>query len=394
MKPLLGKRGEWEGSVTRITLMVELKRGGPHYIPYEKLSPEMRKEWDVYESLLMKLSSGKYLYMSGLFFELGSIPSEVEKYVVQEGRDYFKGRVKIAGHAMAKIAAKEHLHAIFVGNPLDHYGFLISRRELNPEEALRIAELHCSTEMDQGMVESCPDAYCGIEESWDRDYFTLECFRDDQEEIIDVIRKFLRESGMEILGKSLKWKSSGPVSQIAESDASPQRAGPSEIEDEGAALGTAGPSYDFSIRCRKVAPPKCTHAGIEGKGTLEIRADSILADIKVPRYLFAALCSVPAIVVFILIRAELGVGWFPVIGIYILCYGFFLAVTRKRKTFEIDPRSGKVYYIKERKIACIELPDGRWLAVKSRRNDDEKLLGELRSLYGEIEYGPGGFRTS
>ncbi len=60
---------------------------------------------------------------------------------------------------------------------------------------------------------------------------------------------------------------------------------------------------------------------------------------------------------------------------------------------EIDPRSGKVYYIKERKIACIELPDGRWLAVKSRRNDDEKLLGELKSLYGEIEYGPGGSWT-
>lgn len=169
-------------------IWVTLERGGGHYTAYAELTPERRKEWDAAEELLMRLSSGKHLYVSGTFEKA---PDELQTWDYKEDRHSWLG--------MCKVTARERLHGILVGNPLERYGFLVCTRELNSQEAQRVATIHQEREdMDRGLiVEMCPAAYCGIEDGEDRDCLRFVFRPSDEEEILSQIKKLLRDFALE-----------------------------------------------------------------------------------------------------------------------------------------------------------------------------------------------------
>lgn len=41
-------------------------------------------------------------------------------------------------------------------------------------------------------------------------------------------------------------------------------------------------------------------------------------------------------------------------------------------------------YFQQRRVACLQLPDGAWVAVKSRRNEHARLRDHLCSFYGDL----------
>jgi len=170
-------------------ITVLITRGGPQWVPYTALSAHLRREWDAFEQILLRLSDGRCLYISGSFNRAEG--KTRERTVLKEGREEWTG--------MCVVTTAQDLHAVLVENPLTiGYGYLITERSLCEDEAMAVAKRHHRLwgghNMDDQIIDSCPPAFCGIEECIDRDWFGLECRLGDYEgiarTIVDVLSEF------------------------------------------------------------------------------------------------------------------------------------------------------------------------------------------------------------
>ena len=170
-----------ESGCVTARISVLLFRGGPQWILYDKLSLDLKKEWDAFERILLCLSSGKTLYVSGRFEE---IPSGVDKFVVDQEKDSWIG--------LCKVNRERDLHGILVGTPDSEYEYLITNQDLSHDDAMRISNLGREDDF-VNLVGLRKDIYCCLEECMDRDWFWLTCREDDVETITKCIKGVLKE---------------------------------------------------------------------------------------------------------------------------------------------------------------------------------------------------------
>ncbi len=61
----------------------------------------------------------------------------------------------------------------------------------------------------------------------------------------------------------------------------------------------------------------------------------------------------------------------------------FELLFQKDRAFTFDPRHARACYLRDETAICLELPNGRWLAVRARRpKEHEAILAQLRQAYG------------
>ncbi len=149
----------------------------------------------------------------------------------------------------------------------------------------------------------------------------------------------------------------------------------------------------YEISCEPTAPPKQKSAGLDGAGIVEVQSDRIIVTVKAVRRsrLNLLWCIVAPLTVVCLLplgwrTARWGIAaglvWLPVLHILL----------DKKRVFVIDPRYGQAYGMKyprdpfqhQYDVWCLELPFGKWLAIKALEDDDEVALADdLRALYGD-----------
>ncbi len=167
---------------------VAIERGGPQWVSYAALQPDRRKEWDAFEQILIRLSQGMQLYVSGSFRHW---PETLhERFVMKKDHEGWTG--------MCRIGSAEELHGLLVANPdTVGYGYLVTKSALSEKEAFRIVKRHHGwwggRDMDNCIIEACPLAFCGIEECIDRDWFGLECRLEDYQHIEQAIADTLKQ---------------------------------------------------------------------------------------------------------------------------------------------------------------------------------------------------------
>jgi hypothetical protein len=150
----------------------------------------------------------------------------------------------------------------------------------------------------------------------------------------------------------------------------------------------SGESINFSVKLGKLVPPKEKSAKIRGEGCITFAGHLLIIKGKIDNEGLVILFTIPAalvtnVVVELLFRVQIGmVLALPLAGA--VWYFIFRAlILKKAVSMIIKSDSGKAYYMQKRRIACVELPDGRWIAVRCLDGDDATFLNCLQESYGD-----------
>ena len=150
------------------------------------------------------------------------------------------------------------------------------------------------------------------------------------------------------------------------------------IEDNQSA---SSKSTSFSVQLGKLTPPKMRSAKIRGKGSITFTGSKlgIYGRIYANQGL-VILFTLPATIVTAVITWA---GILALVLLFSIWYFIFQAIIKREVSLKIDSSDKKAYYMRKRSIACIELPDGRWIAIRCLDGDDATLLSCLQETYGD-----------
>jgi hypothetical protein len=145
----------------------------------------------------------------------------------------------------------------------------------------------------------------------------------------------------------------------------------------------------FSVRFGKLVPPKERSAKIKGEGYITFVDNTLSIDgvnengTNVILFTVIATLVAYAVMIPIQLTSELPglTTGFVTSAVTLISYPIFKASLRKGVMLTIDTNTPKAYYMQKRGIACLELPDGRWVAVRCIDAEVPALLEHLKAAY-------------
>lgn len=149
----------------------------------------------------------------------------------------------------------------------------------------------------------------------------------------------------------------------------------------------------INVLCGQLKPPGARSAKVRGTGQIRFCGSMLHVEVKakqvgmaalfalimamITSYIFTTFFPVPSSPISFLIRILfLSTLNFPV------WYPLFHYLMKKRMVLQIDPATHAYYYMQKKQVACLQLPDGRWVAVTARhKRNREELLATLNRIY-------------
>jgi len=147
----------------------------------------------------------------------------------------------------------------------------------------------------------------------------------------------------------------------------------------------------FSVRFGKLVPPKERSAKIKGDGYITFVDNTLSIDgvnengTNVILFTVIATLVAYAVMIPIALASKLPghTVKFVAAAVAFISYTIFNASLKKGVMLTIDTNTPKAYYMQKRGIACLELPDGRWVAVRCIDAEVPALLEHLKGAYGD-----------
>ncbi|AQT67595.1 hypothetical protein STSP2_00743 [Anaerohalosphaera lusitana] len=165
------------------TFTLILYRGGPQWIAYNELDFEHRKEWDAFESILLKLSEDKNLLVCGSF----SADFRNKAY-------YFHADAKDCWTGACLAQTESDLHDLLIHHPDEYYSFVVVARDVDAETLTNVLGPHLAKSVPIcDLVVGHDEIFCGVEECIDRNRAELVCHVDDYDSIVGLITTLLSE---------------------------------------------------------------------------------------------------------------------------------------------------------------------------------------------------------
>lgn len=123
------------------------------------------------------------------------------------------------------------------------------------------------------------------------------------------------------------------------------------------------------ILCGQLRPPGARSAKIRGFGQISSCGNLLQIQVRAKQYYLATLFALLLLIIITLATLpSCSLFYFP--PLFLLCQ--FIA--RKNMTLQIEPTTHALYYMQHKQVACLQLPDGRWIAIRAR---DKNRCGEL-----------------
>jgi len=165
----------------------------------------------------------------------------------------------------------------------------------------------------------------------------------------------------------------------------------SESGSEGQQRLVSDEKRSFFVNLGKLVPPKGKSANIKGEGFATFAGNTLSIDgvnengTNVILYTVIATAVTYALLIPLMLVSVLApevLKVIAVLGAY-AWYMIFRSTLKKGVLITIDSDTPKAYYMQKRGIACVELPDGRWVAFRCLDEETPMLLEYLREMYGE-----------